>query len=173
MKVRSMQKALFVFLVGSAATLFWSPILAQSADQSFAMEAASEEMVEVKLGQLAQQNGVSEAVRQFGKRMETDYSVAGDKLRVAASRNNILLASTMSESDQATYTRLSKLSGPEFDEAYAKDMVKGLQKKLVAFRKEATKGRNSDIKQFASDILVVLQDHLKAAKEIAKTTSVD
>jgi len=168
-----MQKALFVFLVGSAATFFSSAILARSADQSFVVEAASEEMVEVKLGQLAQQNGVSEAVRRFGKWMETDYSVAGDKLRAAASRYNISLPSTMSESDQATYARLSELSGPEFDEAYAKDMVKDLQKNLAAFRKEATKGRHSDIKQYASDTLLVLQDHLKTAKEIAKTTSVD
>lgn len=147
--------------------------LAQSADQLFAMEAASGEMVEVKLGQLAQQNGVSEAVRRFGKWMETDYSIAEGKLRSAASRNNILLPSTLSESDQVTYDHLSKLSGPEFDEAYTKDIVKDLQKNLAVFKKEATNGRNSEIKQLASATLPALQDHLKTAREIARTTSVD
>lgn len=172
MKVKSVE-AMFALLIGSASMFFSSPILAQSADQLFATEAASEEMVEVKLGQLAQQNGVSEAVRKFGKWMETDYTLAGDKLRAAASRNDILLPSTISDVDQATFNRLSQLSGPEFDEAYTKDMVKDLEKYLAAFKKEAAKGRNSDIKQCASDTLSALQDHLKTAKEIAKTTSVD
>jgi putative membrane protein len=46
-------------------------------------------MGEVKLGQLAQQNGSSDAVKEFGKRMETDHSKANDQLKDIASKNNI------------------------------------------------------------------------------------
>ena len=51
--------------------------------------AASGGMGEVKLGQLAQQNGSSDAVKEFGKRMETDHSKANDQLKDIASKNSI------------------------------------------------------------------------------------
>ena len=141
------------------------------ADQKFANEAAQGGMAEVKLGQLAQEKASSDAVKSFGKRMVDDHSKAGDKLKDAASKENITLPTDISAKDQATYDRLSKLDGAAFDKAYMKDMVSDHQKDVAAFQKEANGGKNDSLKSFASETLPTLQDHLKQAKETSKMVS--
>jgi putative membrane protein len=140
-------------------------------DTRFAKEAAQGGMAEVKLGQLAQDKGSSDSVRNFGKRMVDDHSKAGDKLKDVASQENITLPTDISAKDQATYDRLSKLNGAAFDRAYAKDMVKDHQTDVAAFQKEANGGKVDSLKSFASDTLPTLQDHLKEAKEMMKSVA--
>ena len=45
-------------------------------------KAAKGGMMEVAMGKLAEQNGQSEDVKSFGKRMVTDHSKANDELKV-------------------------------------------------------------------------------------------
>ena len=138
-------------------------------DAHFVKEAAQGGMAEVKLGQLAQEKGTNESVKKFGKRMADDHSKANDKLKVAASKENIPVPANIGPKNQATYDRLSKLSGAAFDRAYAQDMVKDHQMDVSAFQKEADGGKNEAIKRFASETLPTLQDHLKEAKEMMKS----
>ena len=138
-------------------------------DAHFAKGAAQGGMAEVKMGQLAQEKGSSDSVRSFGKRMVDDHSKAGDKLKEVASKESITLPSDIAAKDQATYDRLSKLSGAAFDRAYARDMVKDHQADVAAFQKEANSGKDDALKRFASETLPTLQDHLKEAKEMMKT----
>ncbi len=140
-------------------------------DSHFAREAAQGGMAEVKLGQLAQEKGSNDSVKSFGKRMVDDHSKANDKLKDAASKENVTLPTDVSAKDKATYDRLSKLSGPAFDRAYAKDMVKDHQTDVAAFQKEANGGKSDSLKSFASEMLPTLQDHLKEAKEMMKSVS--
>lgn len=141
------------------------------ADTHFAKEAAQGGMAEVKLGQLAQDKGASDSVKNFGKRMVDDHSMAGDKLKAVASQENITLPTDISAKDQAIYNRLSKLNGAAFDRAYAKDMVKDHEADVAAFQKEANGGKVDSLKGFASDTLPTLQDHLKEAKEMMKSVA--
>jgi putative membrane protein len=138
-------------------------------DSRFAKEAAQGGMAEVKLGQLAEEKGSSDAVKSFGKRMVDAHSKAGDKLKEAASKENITLPTDISAKDQATYDRLSKLNGAAFDRAYAKDMVMDHQTDIAAFQKEASSGESTLLKSFASESLPTLQGHLKEAKQMMKT----
>ena len=140
-------------------------------DTTFAKKAASGGMAEVKLGKLAQERGSSGAVKEFGKRMETDHSKAGEKLKEIASKNNIALPEKLEESDQATYDHLSKLSGAEFDRVYAQHMVTDHEEDIEEFKNEASMGKNADIKGFASSTLPTLQDHLRQAREMEKSVS--
>src|ERR1700676_1274458 len=150
----------------SAATTKSRPAMG---DAHFAKEAAQGGMAEVKLGQLAQEKGSSDSVKSFGKRMVDDHSKAGDKLKEVASRESITLPSDTSVKDQATYDRLSKLSGSAFDRAYARDMLKDHETDVAAFQREANAGKNDSLKSFASETLPTLQDHIKQAKEMMKT----
>jgi putative membrane protein len=137
-------------------------------DSRFAKEAAQGGLAEVQLGRLAQEKGSNEAVKAFGKRMVNDHSKAGDKLKEAASKENVTLPANISAKGQATYDRLSKLNGAAFDRAYAKDMVKDHQTDVAMFQKEAKGGKSESLKSFASETLPTLQDHLKEAKEMMK-----
>ncbi|MGI8991423.1 MAG: DUF4142 domain-containing protein [Bryobacteraceae bacterium] len=133
-------------------------------DTHFAMKAAQGGMAEVKLGQLAQDKGSSDAVKQFGKKMVDDHSKANDRLKSVAAKENITLPTDMDAKDQAVYDELSKLSGAEFDRAYARDMVRDHKKDVSEFQKEANKGKDDSIKNFASQTLPTLQEHLKMAQ---------
>src|SRR5690348_6125871 len=135
-------------------------------DQAFAKEAAHGGLAEVKLGQLAQDKGHVEAVKDFGKRMVEDHGKANKELESAASQANISLPQDMSSKDQATYDRLSELSGPAFDHAYARLMLRDHEHDVAAFRHEAKNGEKEPIKSFASNTLPVLEQHLAMARQM-------
>jgi putative membrane protein len=141
--------------------------------ESFAKKAATGGMAEVKLGQLARRNGSSEAVKAFGRRMESDHSKASDQLKDVASRDNITLPTKMDREDQAIYDRLSKRSGPECDRVYARDMVADHEKDVAESKKEANSGSNSDVRSFAAQTLPTLKDRLKMAEQMESTVSVN
>jgi putative membrane protein len=138
------------------------------ADNTFAMKAASGGMSEVKLGQLAAEKGTNPAVKQFGERMVSDHSKANDELKSVASQNNMTLPTDVSKTDAAVYERLSKLSGTEFDKAYAREMVKDHEQDIAEFQKESTTGKNPAVKEFASKTLPTLQSHLQEARQMQK-----
>jgi putative membrane protein len=138
-------------------------------DADFAKDAAQGGMAEVKLGQLAQDKGSSDAVKDFGKRMVDDHSAANLKLKEIASQENVKLPTDLSKHDKEVYSKLSQLSGDEFDRAYARDMVKDHQQDIAEFQQEAANGQDGAIKNFASETLPTLQDHLKMARQMVKT----
>ena len=135
-------------------------------DRTFAKKAAEGGAAEVKLGKLAEKKGHVAAVRNFGKRMVNDHSKANQKLKSAASEANITIPQKMSSKEQASYNRLSKLSGPAFDHAYAQLMLKNHEHDVAAFRQEAKKGDKQAIKNFASTTLPVLEQHLALARQM-------
>jgi putative membrane protein len=139
------------------------------ADSNFAVKAAAGGTAEVKMGQLAQEKGINDAVKAFGQRMVDDHSKAGDKLKDVASQEGMTLPTGVSKADQREYDRLSKLSGKDFDQAYALAMVKDHVNDIAEFKKEAMSGGDPGLKQFATDTLPTLQDHLKQAREMART----
>ena len=138
-------------------------------DADFTREAAQGGMAEVKMGQLAQDKGTTDAVKNFGQRMVADHSKANDDLKTAASQSNISVPDGISPKDQATYDRLSKMSGTDFDQAYAKAMLHDHMHDIAAFRNESQNGKDPNIKQFASQTLPTLQSHMKQAHMMAQS----
>lgn len=138
---------------------------AGSPDQNFMMKAAQGGMAEVKLGQLATQNGQSQAVKDFGQKMVDDHSKAGDELKGLADRKTVTLPADLDAKDQATYDRLSKLNGVTFDRAYMKDMVMDHRKDIADFQHEANDGQDPDVKAWAGKTLPTLREHLRLAED--------
>jgi len=136
-------------------------------DSTFATKAAAGGMAEVKLGELAKTNASSADVKSFGERMVTDHSKANEQLKQIATTKGMTLPTSLNAKDQATYDRLSKLNGAEFDAAYMKDMVADHKTDVSEFKKEADKGTDTDLKQFASSTLPTLQEHLQMAESTA------
>ena len=69
---------------------------------------------------------------------------------------------------KATKDRLSKLSGAAFDRAYIDEMVKDHQADSAAFRKEASTGKDAEIKAFATKTSAMVDEHLKMARDAQK-----
>jgi putative membrane protein len=140
-------------------------------DEAFVRAAARGGLSEIKLGKLAMDQGSNEAVKAFGTRMVAEHTKAGDELKEAAKEENIGLPTDLTAKDQATYDRLCKLSGAEFDQAYAQDMVKDHQQDLRDFQREANHGNDDVIRGFASETVPMIQQHLDQAKEMLKAVS--
>jgi putative membrane protein len=140
-------------------------------DETFAKKAAEANLAEVKLGELAEQKGGTQQVRNFGQRMVTDHTKADDQLKDVAQKESIHLPAHMNAKDQATYDRLSKLSGRSFDRAYARDMVKNHRKDVSAFKQEANTGTNEAIKDYASETVPTLEQHLRLATQMMHSLS--
>jgi putative membrane protein len=140
-------------------------------DRTFALEASSGGMAEVKLGRLAQQKGQSVRVKAFGEKMAVDHSKAGDDLKQTARKSGIHLPAMMSRKDQEAYQRLAKLEGQAFDQAYAEAMVKDHENDVAAFEREAVGGKDESMKEFARRTLPTLKEHLRLAREMARAVS--
>lgn len=138
-----------------------------AADRQFMDKAAQGGMAEVELGQLAQQNGQSQQVKDFGKRMVDDHSKANDQLKQLASQTGVTLPTGLNTKDEATKTRLSKLQGAAFDQAYMKDMVADHKMDVAEFKHESTAAKNPDLKNWVSQTLPTLESHLQEAEKIA------
>jgi putative membrane protein len=140
-------------------------------DTQFAKKAAEGGMAEVKMGQLAQEKGSAGSVKKFGARMVDDHTKAGEELKGVATQEKIDLPADMNAKDKATYEMLSKLSGAAFDRAYARFMVKDHEEDVAEFSKEASGGKNPAVKDFATQNLPTLQNHLKEAKEMRQNVA--
>jgi putative membrane protein len=101
--------------------------------------------------------------------MVADHSKAADELKSIAIQSKITLPADVSKSDAETYAKLSKLSGAEFDRAYANEMVKDYEHDVAEFQKEAMGGKDPSLKQFAAKTLPTLESHLQQAREMQRT----
>ena len=134
--------------------------------RKFVKEAAEGSTTAIALGNLAQEKGSSDAVKQFGKRMVDDHSKATDELKQAAEMAKIPVPSETPNKVKKARDKLSKLSGAEFDRAYAKTMVSDHKENVKAFEREARDGAVPLVKKFAAKTLPTLQEHLKLAEEL-------
>jgi putative membrane protein len=140
-------------------------------DRNFLMDAAMGGMLEVELGRMATTQGASDAVKQFGQRMVDDHSKANQELMSLAQTKGITLPTEMDEKHKKDMTKLSSLSGADFDREYGKMMLSDHRKDVSEFEKQSAKGMDADLKAFATKTLPTLQEHLKMAEALpgAKT----
>jgi len=135
-------------------------------DKQFVAKAASSGMAEVKLGELAEERGVSAAVKKFGHHMVKDHTKANKELMELASSKGYKLPGELSKARRAAVEKLSKLKGEEFDRAFAKQMVLDHVVAVKLFEYQAKNGTDEALKAFAAKTLPVLQEHLEMAKKL-------
>jgi len=139
------------------------------ADQQWVMNAARDGLAEVEIGRLASDKATSQQVKDFAKKMVDDHSKANDELKSIASSKNITVPTETDAKHKATIDRLSKLSGEQFDRAFAQDMLSDHKKAVSAFKTESKSGKDPEVKAFASKTLPTLEAHLKEAQDLNKT----
>ena len=118
----------------------------------------------MELSKLAQSKAASETVKSFGKRMEQDHSKANDELRKLAADKGVQLATALDSKHKSKVDKLAKLSGADFDKRFMSDMVSDHKSAVKEFQKQADKGKDADLKQFAGKTLPTLKDHLQLAE---------
>ncbi len=137
-------------------------------DQHFVRMACEINMAEIRLGKLAQENGHSDAVKKFGERLVTDHTRLDKELQPLASKKGFTLPQQLDEHHRQLAERLGKLKGAEFDREFIKAMVSGHEKAIEKFEAEAKDGHDPDVRNWASQSIKGLREHLEKAREIEK-----
>lgn len=137
-------------------------------DATFVREAAQSGLAEVRMGQLAQQNAESQAVKSFGERLVNDHSKANEELTRLATQKGLNVPTLMSTRDEQMLQHLSSLSGAEFDRACQKHAVEAHNKAVRTFKQAAKQSQDPEIQAFAQKTLPTLEEHLVMAKELPR-----
>jgi putative membrane protein len=135
-------------------------------DADFAVKAAEDNMLEIRLSELAESNASSSEVKSFAKSIIADHTKASEELKQLALQKGITLPASLSDKSQRKYDDIAKKSGREFDEAYSDYMVKDHKDAVDNFEKEAEKGNDPDMKAFAAKNIQTMQHHLAMAEDL-------
>jgi len=162
----TMNKAHFVAL---GATLFFlssvSVASAKSAKE-FLTDAIQGNLGEISVGQLAQKNGDSPEVRDFGQMLVQDHSANNDKAKSLAQSKSVTVPTEPKPEAKQVHDKLSRLSGAAFDREFAMAMVKEHKKDIKEFEGQAKS--NDDVGKFAQDTLPTLKKHLQTAQLLSQ-----
>jgi len=136
-------------------------------DKNFYEHAAQGGMAEVDAGKLAEKNGSSQAVKDFGAMMVRDHTEANDKLKQIADSKQVKLPDGPSMTQKAKGKMLEHKSGTDFDKDYIEGQIKAHKDTLELLQKEIDTGKDADAKKFASEIKPKVEEHLKKINKIA------
>jgi putative membrane protein len=156
--------AFFLFLASSA-------FAAESSSQAFLKKAIQGNYAEAKMGQLAQQNGQSDDVKNFGRMLADDHSAANQKALDAAKSMGVTPPEEPNAKQKSAYEKMSKMTGAKFDHYFAVHMVADHNGDISEYKKAA---KNTDAAgEYAKGEIDVLQKHLDTAKSLSskKTSS--
>jgi putative membrane protein len=135
------------------------------AEDSFLKQAIQGDMAEVQMGQLAQQKGADQQVKQFGQMLASDHGENLDKAKSLAQKIGMTPPESVNAEQKATYNQLSKLSGQQFDKEFARHMVQDHRKDITKFEQESRK--SGEVAKFAQETVPVLKKHLQSAESLS------
>ena len=134
--------------------------------KDFITAAADINLGERELGKLAGQKGNNQAVKDFGKLMVKDHSMAESQLEQVAKRSGVVLPAEPSANFSDLKEQLSKESGTKFDQAYVQHMLSGHKQAIATFENEIDRGQDAAFKAYAESMLPTIQDHIRIAEDI-------
>ncbi|SOD93795.1 DUF4142 domain-containing protein [Caenispirillum bisanense] len=137
-------------------------------DRKFAKEAATGNMMEVQLGELAQKQGQNDQVKQFGERMAQEHGKAQDKLKQILQQAKAEVPQQLPQDAQQKVDRLTQQKGEQFDRAYMEMMVKDHEKDLQAYRQYTKQGQFQALVTYADQTTPILEQHYQQAQDVAK-----
>ena len=142
-----------------------SPALAaDNPSQTFLKKAIEGNYAEIQMGKLAQQNGKSDGVKQFGQMLSDDHAAANQKAMDAAKSMGVPPPDGPNAKEKADYDKMAKLTGERFDRDFAKYMVTDHEKDLADYKKEAKQADAAG--EYAKGEIDVLQKHFDTAKSL-------
>ena len=136
-------------------------------DIKFINDAAEGGMMEVRMGEIGKQKGLSADVKQFADRLVADHSKANDELKDLASKKGVTIPAMVDDKHQKMLDKLSNAS--DFDKQFKDMAVKDHKKDIKEFERAEKKCEDADLKAWITKTLPTLQDHLRMAENLGIT----
>lgn len=134
-------------------------------DSAFVTDAIKGDNGEVAIGQLAQAQGQSKAVKDFGKLLFSDHGAHKQELAALAQAAGISVTDELTDEGKANLEKLKALHGAEFDKQFKTMMVEDHTKDIAKYEKQASAG-DPQTAALAQKTLPTLRNHLDAANAL-------
>jgi predicted outer membrane protein len=119
---------------------------------------------EIQAGEIAQKNGQSKAVKDYGKMLVKDHTVADDKVAELAQHERVdLVASTPAPGPNDMGTMAS---GADFDRKFAQEMLDDHRKALGVLTDARDTTTDPQLRKLLTDLIPMLEKHEAAAERI-------
>jgi putative membrane protein len=154
-----------LLLAGSAIAQPMSPM----SPSDYLTAAGQSDQFEIQEGHLAQSQGGSKAVRDFGRRMVKDHTTSTRMLMNAAKRSGLPPPPPppLRPDQQQMMSQLQAASGPAFDQLYVQQQLGAHQEALQLHQSYAQSGSDPQLKQAAGQIVPVVQQHLSMLQHMS------
>ena len=134
--------------------------IAKESDAQFLVTAAQINLEEIQLGLLAQTNAVMTPVKELGKMIEAEHSIAQSNLQTLAAKKQITIPTILTENGMDANKKLIQKQGKDFDKEYCEMMVSEQKNVISKFEKASKDAIHPDIRNWAASMLPALRTHL-------------
>ena len=141
-----------------------------AADRAFIMKVSQGGMFEVEASKVANHKAREQDVVDLSVTEVHDHQLVGAKLMSIAQSLGISFPTTLNAGFQQRLDRLNSLSGAEFDDSYIKEMDAIHAIDVKAFASEAEHGRNSALRAFAHETVLIVRRHIGALHAVPLPT---
>jgi putative membrane protein len=156
----------------AAALAFGAQAQQGPSDPQIAHIVVTANQVDIDAGKLAQKQGSTPAVRDFGKQMATDHAAVNKqatelvtRLKVTPQANDT--SASLKKGGDANVAKLRKLKGKDFDKAYVDNEVTYHQAVIDAVDKTLLpSAKNADLKALITKVRPALVQHLEHARHL-------
>ena len=130
-------------------------------------------LFEITAGNLAEQKGQNQQVKDLGKMFVTDHTQLDQTVQSTAQQLNVQLPADPTADQQKVLDKLNNLNGAEFDKAWVTAQLAGHVQAIQATQTEISQGSEQSVVQIAQDALPVLQAHYDALVMLAEELTKD
>ena len=110
-------------------------------DQDFVDFAAQTDMTEAHLGQMAQDQAGTQAVKDYGQMLTTDHTSDYNQLTAAAGKATLTVPKGLDHKQDAMIAPFEKSKGASFDRRFLHEMVTGHEKAIAVYSMNPTTRR--------------------------------
>jgi putative membrane protein len=122
---------------------------------------------EIAAGKLAQTNGTSKQVKDYGKMLEKDHTAADKKVAALAKQEKIDLASATPGGSSNDMSGMA--ADPMFDTKFAREMVDDHRKDIAEVTQARDATADAKLKKLLTELVPTLQKHEETAQKIVDT----
>lgn len=144
-----------------------------SKDTKFAQEALEGNQSEVAMAELAVRKAQNQELKSFAQHLRQDHTAAAQQLRPIAQRLGVDANQEVKGKHEKILTRLQRLEEQEFDREFAKVALQDHKKDIEEYQKASTQVQDAQLKQYITQTLPKLQQHMQHALQVAQTVGVD
>jgi len=143
------------------------------ADAGFVRHAVADNLLEVRLGEVAQHRATNQQVQKFGERMANEHEKMQKQWTDLAEKHGLKIEAALGPMQQQKVDRLQKMDKSSFDRAYMTAMIRGHTQDVATLKAEVDSAKSEMVRKMAAYALPIVRDHLLSARAVGKEVGVD